>query len=334
MNAENTTLATDDPLEQLLRQTPPRRTPPAEDTAQVRLAVEAEWLAVSRRRRTRRRVVLFASTASVTVAFLFAAYLLRAPGTPAPVVATIEKSSGAIYLLGERSELTPTGELSILSVGQAIVTGPAAGAALALHNGGQLRLDADTRIEFTDGNTIFLESGRVYFDSRRPILAPDGPDDAAAFAVRTSHGTIAHTGTQFLVEHSGRTLVVSVREGAVDIDGDYHDARAVAGQRVTFEGRSLPVTTHVESHGDAWSWVEAMTPAARVDDPTIHEFLSWVSRETGLGLRFATPNAERVARHGNLVGRIDVPPMQALRLWMSTVDLEWRIEDGVIVVSE
>jgi hypothetical protein len=279
--------------------------------------------------------VLFASAASVLVAFVFAAYLLRAPGTPSPIVATIEKSNGAIYLLGERSELMPTGALSRLTAGQQIVTGPASGAALALHDGGQLRLDADTRNEFIGGNTVFLESGRVYFDSRSALLSDRAdPGEAAGFAKSTRQGRITHAGTQFMVEQSGRTLVVSVREGAVDIDGDYHDARAAAGQRLTFEGRGRPVTGRIASHGHAWSWVEATTPAARIDDPSIHRFLGWVARETGLGLRFTTPEAERVARDGNLVGRIDRPPMEALRLWMATVDLDWRIEDGVIVVSE
>ena len=340
MNAERTTLSSENParqdsLEQLLRQAPPRQTPPPDDVAQVRHAVQAEWLAITGRRRARRRVAVFASAASVVFALVFGAYLLRAPGTPPPVVATIEKSIGAIYLLGDESELTQTGELSILTVGQAVVTGPASGAALILHDGGQLRIGGDTRIEFMATNTVFLESGRIYFDSRNPLLASSGGgDEAGDFVVRTKRGTIAHVGTQFMVEHSDRSLVVSVREGAVSIDGDYYDAQASAGERVTFEGRSRPVTGQVAGHGEAWSWVEATAPAAHLDSPSIHQFLAWVARETGLRLRFSTPDAERIARSGNLVGRIDAPPMEALRIWMSTVDLEWRIEDGVVLVSE
>jgi ferric-dicitrate binding protein FerR (iron transport regulator) len=340
MNTERTTLAREnsvreDSLEQLLRRVPPRRTPPPEDAAEVRQAVHEEWLAITGRRRMRRRVAVFASAASVLLALLFAANLLRAPGTPPPVVATIEKSIGAIYLLGDESDLMRTGELSILAVGQAVVTGPASGAALTLQDGGQLRIGADTRIEFMAGNTVFLESGRVYFDSHSSgPAAPGASDEAANFLIRTDQGTIAHVGTQFMVEHSGRTLVISVREGAVKIDGDYHDARASAGQRLTFEGRSRPVAGSMAGHGEAWSWVEATTPAMRVDNPTILQFLNWVARETGMSLQFSTPDAERIARDDNLVGRIDVPPTEALRTWMSTVDLEWRIEDGVIVVSE
>lgn len=334
MSGEERHLTTEDALERILRHAPPRRMPPPQETEQVRRALHAEWLAVTRRRRARRFLWL-ASAASLALALGVLTWLSRVPGTPSVAVATIEKSIGAIYLLGERSELTKTGELSILAVGQAVVTGPASGAALSLTEGGQLRLAENTRIELVAGDTVFLESGRVYFDSKAPILSgQDSIDEAGSFVIRTDRGAVAHAGTQFVVERSGQTLIVRVREGEVEIDGDYHDLRGSAGQEIILEGRSQPVVVTIASHGDAWSWVEAATPPTRVDDPSIHQFLTWVARETGLRLRFATPDAERTAREGHLIGRIDRPPMEALRLWMTTVDLEWQVREGVIVISE
>jgi hypothetical protein len=64
------------------------------------------------------------------------------------------------------------------------------------------------------------------------------------------------------------------------------------------------------------------------------ELLEWVSRETGLQLRFESAGAEELARKELLKGEIDAPPTNALRLWMMSVDLDWRIDDGVIYVSE
>ena len=92
--------------------------------------------------------------------------------------------------------------------------------------------------------------------------------------------------------------------------------------------------TSIPAYGDAWSWVEATAPAARVENPTVYRFLAWVARESGLGLRFATPAAEEAARNGKLIGRVDAAPREALRIWMSTVDLDWRIQEGVIVVGK
>ena len=45
-------------------------------------------------------------------------------------------------------------------------------------------------------------------------------------------------------------------------------------------------------------------------------------------------NAEAVARDTVLRGRIDAEPAQALRLRLATTALEWRIEEGVIHISE
>ncbi|MGH7128160.1 MAG: FecR family protein [Planctomycetaceae bacterium] len=328
-------MPTEDSLEQLLRRALPRRAPPDADMKEVRRAVEAEWLAVTGQRRRRRRWLSLAAAAAVLLAVAGTLHLLRAPGTIPVTVATIDRSIGSLYLLGDRSQLAATGELSVLTSGQTVVTGPASGAALRWHQGGQLRLDADTRVELVARDTVFLRSGRLYFDSQASPLS-DAPNRAAAprFTVRTAEGIVSHAGTQFMVAQSGRTLTVSVREGEFRVDGDYYDGSANAGRRLTLDGRNRQVLTTIPVHGGAWSWVESVAPPARVENPSVYQFLSWVARETGLALRFATPEAERIARRDKLIGRVDAAPRDALRLWMSTVDLGWHIDGDVIVIEE
>jgi hypothetical protein len=276
-----------------------------------------------------------AAAATVLLAVAGTLYLLRFPGVAPVAVATIERSIGSLYLLGERSELTQAGEPSILTTGQTIVTGPASGTAMRLHQGGQLRLDANTRVDFVADDAVFLRSGQLYFDSQASPLS-DAPNPAAAsrFVVRTAQGTVSHAGTQFMTAQDGQMLTVSVREGEVHVDGDYYDGSASAGRRLTLEGRNRPVLTSVPVAGGAWSWVESIAPPARVENPSVYQFLSWVARETGLRLRFVTPEAERIARRDKLIGRVDAAPRDALRLWMSTVDLDWHIVGDAIVIEE
>lgn len=332
---EDTALQTEESLEQLLREARPRRAPPDADREQVRQAVEAEWHAIVGQRRKRRRRLSLAAAATFVLAVAATLYVLRLPGVTPVAVATIERSIGSLYLLGERSELTEADELSVVTTGQTIVSGPASGAAMRWHQGGQLRLDADTRIDLVTDDTVFLRAGRIYFDSQASALSnPSKPMSAARFAVRTVQGTVWHTGTQFMASQDGRTLTVSVREGAVHVDGDYYDGGANAGQQLTLESRNRPVLTSIPVAGGAWSWVESIAPTAGVENPSVYQFLSWVARETGLTLRFATPEAERIARHDRLIGRVDAPPRDALRLWMSTVDLHWHIDGGVIIIEE
>ncbi|MGH8221981.1 MAG: FecR domain-containing protein [Woeseiaceae bacterium] len=335
MATDDRIIESGDSLEDLFRRAAPRRMPPAADAGQVRCALHSEWRKMSGRRRVARRIAGAAVAATVLLTIGLTITLLRAPSAIPVPAATLVKSVGPIYLLGDGAELTETDELAVLNVGQTIVTGHDSGAGLVWHRGGQLRIDRDTRIELLAGNAIGLRSGRVYYDSRASLLSAGMTSaDAGAFEIRTELGVVTHHGTQFMAEHLGDRLAVSVREGEVHVAGTHHAATAAAGQRLSIEGRSRPTLASIPRHGDAWAWVETTATPEAARDPTIYDFLSWAGRETGLGLRFATPAAERIARRDRLMGQVDTGPTEALRLWMSTVDLAWRIEDGVIIISE
>lgn len=330
----STGVASDDALEKLLKQASPRPAPSRSDEAAVRQAVRAEWQNVSRRHRSRRRVVSFAIAASVLIGVFAAFNLFRMPIVEAVEVASIEKSFGSIYLLGESSELRETRDLASVLSGQTIVTGSEAGIGLAWGNGGSMRMDENTRVEFVNDETVYLQSGRIYFDSRTsPLIAGIGGGDAAQFVVHTDLGNIAHIGTQFMAGVDAGTLTVSVREGRVAVDGDYHSHVASSGEQLTLTGRQRPTVLSISRYGDSWEWVSQTSPPADVDGKTLHEFLLWACRELGLEIQWEG-EAEQVARDAILRGRIDTAPAEALRQRLATAALEWHIEEGVIYVGE
>lgn len=316
-----------DDLETLLRHAEPRPVPAPADVAVAKAALHAEWRDVTGRRRARRRVAGFAIAATL-LAGVFAVYnAARVPTVDVVQVAAVEKSFGPVYVLGERAELRPTDGLLQVASGQTIVTGDSAGIALAWGNGGSLRIDEDTRIRFASADAVFLESGRAYFDS------VPGNGRAVDFTVLTEHGEIRHLGTQYMTEVDRDRLVVSVREGSVTIDGVYHEQTAAAGQQVLLAGRQRPSVLSISRSGDAWNWVARTAPSADMDGKTLYEFLVWASREMGLELRFEGAS-ERVAHEAILRGTIDTEPAEALRLRLATAALEWRIEGGVIYITE
>ncbi len=327
---------TDEALEELLKHASPRPMPSRSDEAAVRQALLAEWRAVSGSHRSRRRIVGFAMAATVLIG-LFAVFgLLRLPIVDAVQVATIEKSFGAIYLLGESSELRETPALSSVLSGQTIVTGDDAGIALAWGHGGSLRLDANTRLRFLDGKSVYLEAGRVYFDSTpSALIAGITAGVAADFLVTTDYGEVSHIGTQFMTRVDDRNLSVSVREGQVSVDGRYYDYVASSGEQVTLSGRQQPAVLSISGFAKDWSWVSRTSPPADVDGRSIYEFLQWVYRETGLQPRFEG-QAEQVARIELLKGTIDAEPLESLPRWMATTALGYEINEGegVIYVSD
>lgn len=323
-------------LEDLLRHASPRPTPSKDDEAAVRAAVRQEWRDLTGKRHTRRRVAQYAIAATVLVGVFATFSVFRGPVVQAVQVATIERNIGPVYLLGEEAELRETRDLANIMSGQVIVTGAEAGLSIAWGNGGSLRIDEHSRIEFTDSQSVFLESGRVYFDSQlATTVAGIDAGGTPGVTLRTEFGDVEHLGTQYMTEVDVDRLIVSVREGQVDIDGTYHDHRASPGQQVTFAGSAQPSVLSISGYGEAWSWVSRTTPATDFEGRSLHEFLTWACREMGLELEFEG-QAETEAHDAIFIGRIriDAEPAEALRLRLEMAGLDWRIDEGVIYISD
>lgn len=309
----------DDRVEALLRRATPRPVPPADDEKAIREAVHAEWQAVVADRRSIRRFRQLAVAASVLVAAGALFMTLRQAGFETVEVASIEKSTGAIYLLGDRSELIEASDIASIHSSQVVVTGSESALGLAWGGGGSLRIDEDTRIEFVDETSVFLRRGRLYFDSA-PAAA------AGRLVVRTEHGDVTHAGTQFMAASDPDGLVVSVREGRVTIDGRHYEETAVEGKQIRIRGSERPLIVDLPGHGSAWQWVEAVSPGIDLDNRSAREFLEWVARETGHELVFDDPAAERIAAATRLVGKVEADPRTELRLRMMTTDLEYAFD--------
>jgi len=329
---EDSVRRAEDVVEALLEQASPRPVPPTEDEQRVREAVRAEWQAVTGKRTARRRIRNFALAATVLLAITVAFNALHTNDLAPVQVAEISKSHGSIYLLGEQSELRELPGLATISAGQTIVTGNASGIGLNWGKGGSLRVAANTRIEFLSAEAVYLRSGRIYFDSQ-PTESIAAISGGSRLVIDTEYGTVKHLGTQYMTYADEEKLSVSVREGEVTIDGVYYTETAVKGQQLTVSGSGRPSIVNIEGYGEAWEWIEAMSPARQLDGQTVHEFLRWVSRETGLQLQFEGDVAEQLANSEMLKGTVDTEPTNALRIWMMGVDLDWRVEGGVIYVS-
>lgn len=332
MNESGRKAAEDLAVEALLEHALPRPSPPARVESIVRAAVHDEWKAVSGRYRRRKRLGEMGLAAAVLVALGLAFNVFRVNGIAAVEVATIDKEHGSIYVLGEQSELRELPDLTTVVAGQTIVTGSGSGVGLRWRSGnGSLRIDENSRVEFLSAGSVRLLSGRVYFDSQ-PVAAITGSGiNSAGFVVETEFGPVAHVGTQYMTAVDKDRLTVSVREGEVRVGGRYS---AVAGQQLQLNGTAPPSVTNVSHSGSAWEWTEEVAPRLDIGDGrSTYEFLQWVGRETGLEVRFASPEAEAIAHAGELRGTIATSPRKALDVWMAGELLRTEINDGKIVVS-
>jgi len=324
----------DKTLENLLSKASPRPVPEPADTAAAREAVRREWHVVSGKHRYRKRVLRFAAAATVVIGLGLMFNSIRVTEPEPARVASIQKSFGSIYVLGDQSELTRADNLAAIHEGQVIVTGDAAGIALAWANGGSVRLDKNTEVEFRDDTTVYLRSGQIYFDSMpSELFAEVIAGSKNALVIETDYGVVTHTGTQFMTRVDGEELRVSVREGRVDIAGKYYPHTLERGEQILFSGRQRPVVLSIPEYGAAWDWVGQTSPPVDVDGQSVHVFLDWVGRELGMNIAYGSDEVEQIARQAILEGQVGSEPKEALRLRMMTAALDWRFEEGVIYVN-
>ncbi len=312
-------------LEELLRQAEPRPSPPGQDEELIRQAVRAEWDQVTNRRIRTRRVTQFALAASILLVVFVSLFALRGlfDGVELQQVANIEKQFG---------------DITFLSNDQAVETGKDSGLTLAWIDGGSLRLDQNTHVEFESGSEIYLQSGRIYFDSMPggiPTVITN--PNKAKLTIRTDAGTVRHYGTQFITQTDGDELSVLVREGRVSVEATRVNETATVGQKLTVTRNGETTVQTIEVSGDDWHWIEKTSPSLTLDDRPIIEFLTWVSRETGQPLRLASRTVKEIVMTEVLRGVGNVvheQPSIALRLYMPTTGLAWHIGDGVIVIGD
>jgi hypothetical protein len=330
-SGENTDIRGGDAIEALLQKAAPRPTPPTEDEQIVRDAATAEWKAVAGKVKTRQRMTQFAIAATVLLGVAISFNALQVSNVQPVQVATIERNQGAIYLVGEQSLMQEASDLSSVYVGQVIETGNDAAVSLEWGNGGSLRIDKNTRIEFTTTEAVYLRSGQVYFDSQPATMAAI---TGSGFEIETDHGLVKHLGTQYMTTVGARDLIVRVREGEVSVDGAYvEQAVAVAGQQMTVAGGATPSVLDIDSFGEIWAWAEEMAPTLNMDGRSTYDFLQTTAREIGLAVEYESDAAETLARDGILRGTVEMDPRSELEFRMAGEDLGYRIDGGTIYVS-
>jgi hypothetical protein len=336
-------IRSDEALEALFAKAAARPLPRADHEDRIREQVRAVWqqcISISqRRRRTYMSILAIAVSAAVVAVIGMLVYQTRLLPAGSDPVAVVAKRFGNLHVADASGVpyYSSADRFAILP-GQSISTDGKSGMALTWSNGGSLRLDEYTTISVASANEIYLQRGRLYFDSGSAVPDNTGPGDrkGAVLTIRTDHGLVTPMGTRYVTQQRNDQLMVLVRQGEVSVKGTTFAATALAGERLLVAGDSAPNVVPVASYGDEWRWIEKTTPAWDTEGKTIFEFLSWVSRESGMSLRFDSSSAEDLARKESLVGygQVDLEPSIALQVVLMTTDLDWTVKDGIVVISK
>jgi len=335
-NNEQAELQSEQAFADLLGNASPRKTPPAADKAQIRAAVHAEWQGLVQRRSQRRHFTSMALAASVLLAVFVGLGLLRDPqgSFAAQQVATIGQQFGPV-IIRTQDEVASEAVASIKG-SDIVETRSDAGLELGWHDGGSLRLDENTIVVFEAVDQIYLQKGRIYFDSvDSPLSSRVAQPGLVKLRIRTDSGVVSHIGTQYMISADEDGLTISVREGEVSYDEMKSLAKAGEKLEVSVDG-SLEIE-ETDVYGDEWQWIEKTAPAVKLGGRPVAEALVWVGRETGRSIEYVTPAAKAIASEFNLVGfyvEMKFNPARALFLVAEMADLNVQVDGGKIVVRE
>ncbi len=323
-------------LAALLRDVGPRADPPPDVARQVRAVVEAEWRAVVAARQPMvrptarpiaRRWPVLALAASIAVAAIgawFALPLLNQPVTP---LATLSRVDGAVEA-GSGSDWQPVTVRQTLTAGQGLVTGPQGRAAVKLRDGITLRLDTDTRVALLTPERIVVGRGAVYLDAGSRSATAD------PLVIESRYGSTRHLGTQYEVRIASEAMVVSVREGLVEVSGAGLSTQANAGEQLRLKANGSMRRETIERTAALWDWTQEVTPPFAIEQRTLPDFLAWVSRETGRHLEYASPqlqsSAAGIVLRGSVAG---LRPDAALAAVMATTPLDYTADRSLITIK-
>lgn len=292
-----------DGVERLLSLAGRRPRLPEHEIAAAREAARFAWRR-GRSRATRRRV---AQVAAMAASVVLVALLVTREGTFAPEpVRDLAPLGELVVRSGDVVVTGASGASQRIGSDSTIATGRQGRAALELEGGASLRIDGSTFVRFESPTQMALDRGAVYLDVQ-PASA------RSPIAVKTPLGTVRHLGTQFEVRLLGGgdksepdALRVSVREGRVSVERRGVVTEASAGSELTLHADGSIARSVASAEGPAWDWTQQVAPEYRIEGRTLASYLTWVSRETGLVVRYADAEieamADRTVLHGTIAG--------------------------------
>ena len=316
-------------VEDLLRQVGARPDPPLEMMRDIRAAVHAEWQVTVNERRRRRRRVAWGIAASVVVAVSIAIFSVQLTVSEPVPVATIMRIDGDLLSADSNEAWRPRAVGERIVPGETLQADGRSRAVVSFDGGISLRLDYNTILKVASKDRVSLASGALYVDSPPEVAR------SSAFEVQAHAGSVRHIGTQYELRTHAGAIEVSVREGRVVVTNGAGESTAKAGERIRLTPMGEITRSVVQPWHPDWQWAATAAPSFDIDGQPLSSFLSWVARETGRQLVYASPAAQAAAGQVRLRGSIArLNPNAALAAVLATTQLQrFETQDGFIGIT-
>ena len=315
----NQTEAGNDTLTTLLNLAGPSAEIESDVEQRVYANVRREWSRSKLRSQPLRWALPFALAASVLIVF----------GLKGSDVVPQARSVGSVMVAAAQpgAEALTVGDS--VYAGDVLDTSKGHGMSLALQGDISLRMDSATLLKVDSANEFTLMAGRIYIDTGDRIYAD------RHVTVHTASGSATDVGTQFSVLFDNADMSVAVREGRVDLKEGGQTHTAKQGDKVTVRPGRIARFEIVPVVGESWDWAVALAPMFDIEGQSLLDFLKWVSRETGMGLRIQSDEVRMETMQSRLHGSVDgMTPIDALDAVLATTHFKYSIDGNTITIKK
>jgi ferric-dicitrate binding protein FerR (iron transport regulator) len=318
-----------DTLASLIRAGGRRKPPPEWANERVYAATRDAWRSKVRARRARTIATLAASIAVLGIAAVLALNLLGPGARPIASIGHVERVIGSVQIrsggAGEWTLLKETA--SALAEGAQLRTLAGSAAALQIR-GVSVRIADRTQLVLDSRTRLSLQQGVVYVDT-------GGDPEQRGMLIVAGSTSAADVGTQFEVRYRGSDYRVRVREGAVLLQRGTLRRRGAAGEQISIDENGVVRSAAIAANDPDWRWIHSLATAPDIDEQPLTVLLTWVARESGVKVRYASPAIERKATATILHGSIQrLKPLEALEVMLATTDLRHEVlSDGTILIK-
>lgn len=316
--------ASDESIRQLLREVGARDLPSSDVMNEVRQAVQGEWRSMVDQRRQRNRFIGYAAAGVAAVALAVTLTVQFASG-PAEPVASIARVEGVLQAAAGGS-----GEWRTVAAGDSLIASDTlrtdVGTRVALNLGGgvSVRIDSGSLVQLAAPDRIVLDHGGIYIDAgpmeSNAAAASNGEQHPShQLVVETLYGSVRHLGTQYQLRTARNSIEVSVREGRIEITGPSGVHSGSAGEQLVIPREGAITRTTISPQDSDWQWATSIAPTFDIERQPLTAFLTWIARETGKQIEYATPQARTRAEQLILRGSVNnLAPEQALAAVLAT----------------
>lgn len=321
----------DEKIADLLSKANVRPVPHDDRKEEMYLELHSEWLASNLERKTKRRYVMSGLAASI-----IAAVVLVLQGGFDSVLPVIEPDAVLVRSIGSGTTVNghPIGDAIPVNAplrfqsGDTITTGSDAAVAINWNSLGSLRVSSSSSLTLVSNDRIQLLAGEIYYDS-----LPGGDAGSTPIVVDTRIGQIHHVGTQFLTNVDDSGVRISVREGRITFGSASNNIVVRAGESAHIDS-SLSATFFTVAPVDGpWTWVSMIAPELDTDGLSTYEIIQWLSRETGLAIKYENDLAKEYASSGGIRGIGEIEPTEALTIIPIATELRFVVDHGVIRIG-